>query len=72
MHRFEQKVSKEKCNGHGHFVCINFANTQHITVKNARKYEIRFTYKTTLIRRDFQTLNARSARTALSSNVHQF
>ena len=36
------------------------------------KYEIRFTCKTTLFRRDFQTLNARAARTALSSNVHQF
>ena len=29
-------------------------------------------YKTTLFWRDFQTLNARAARAALSSNIHQF
>ena len=44
----------------------NFGNRQ-----KCKKYEIRFTSKTTLFRRDFQTLNARAARVALSSNVRQ-
>ena len=36
------------------------------------KYIIRFTGKTKLFRRDFRTLNARTVRAVLSSNVHQF
>ena len=37
-----------------------------------KKYEIRFTGKTMWFWRDFQTLNARAARAALSSIVYQF
>ena len=40
--------------------------------KKCKKYEIRFTEKTALFRKGFQTLNARPERTALSSNVDQF
>ena len=36
------------------------------------EYEICFTGKTTVFRRDFQTLNTRAGGTVLSSNVHQF
>ena len=40
--------------------------------EKCKKYGIRFMGKFTLIRRDFQTLNAGPARTAFSLNVHQF
>ena len=41
-------------------------------MKKLKKCEIRLTGKTTLFERDFQTLNVRAARAALSSHVHQF
>ena len=40
--------------------------------EKCKEYEIRFMDKTTLFRRDFLNLNKRAARTALSSNVHEF
>ena len=51
---------------------FNTGHRPHTNSEKCRKYEIRFTGKTTLFRGDFQTLNARAARAALSSNVHQF
>ena len=51
---------------------FNTGHRPHTNSEKCRKYEIRFTGKTTLFRGDFQTLNARAARTAFSSNVQQF
>ena len=50
--------------------CAQNHSINHI--EQCKKYEIRFTRKTTLFRRDFQNLYARATRTALSSNIHQF
>ena len=50
-------------------------NTQSDRIDHIQQwkvYEIRFAGKTTSFGRDFLTLNARSAKTALISNVHQF
>ena len=50
-----------------------FAIIDHIRYNSEKwkKFEIRFTGKTTLFWRNFQTLKARTARATLSSNVHQ-
>ena len=56
----------------GLFFSLAPLRIDHIQNEKFKKYEIRFTGKTTLIRRDFQTLNAQAARAALSSNVYQF
>ena len=55
------------------FLSKNYkATVSKYNSEKCKKYEIRVTGKTTLFRRDFQTLNTRPARIALSLNVNQF
>ena len=57
------------------FVCFTFSFQElcvqktTYNIEKCKNYRIRFTGKTTLFRRDFQSLNALAARTALPSNV---
>ena len=60
-------------------VCYSFskkASDRRIQTRynseKCKQYEICFAGKTPLFPRDFQTLNARAARAALSLNIHQF